>query len=297
MGHSKDGDKSAENGGTKNTSSAKFNAASETPATPAAESPMESNILRFPKGAVEDDHELGDDLLDDNNEPLMERGEEYFYEESGLPAERAIWHAYLIGHQAYMLNTGLPDDLRQSHYKMNCLLPAKILAKHGDGFFEESGEGVPTAVYVAALTWQAVRDNPQIVLNERIFNNQALDIIYDMIDYHHRRSSFEKLQQDTQGLVLATQVVLTMQHASHMENWKFRLFQKTLMPEDIEHSRALYQNLITEKWPSTDSPLEELLEKQLERLRSNLSDDNAMRVPSSKKRQVFKLIQGGKPKP
>lgn len=256
----------------------------------------DNKILSFPPRAIEDAHELGLDADEADAAALRENGAEFFFQETGLPQSRHIWHAYLLGQQSYLLNTGLPEDFRNVHYKMNCMMPAGLLAKFGEGFLDDDDK-IPAAVIAAALAWQSVRDNPNLSMRDDVFTPRTLDAIYDVIEYNARRMPYESLSRDAQAVVIANQIVVTMQHASNMENWKFQIYSKTLTQEDVDASRAFHQSLITEKWPSTDSPLEEMLEKQLERLRQNLSDKGPMRIPASKKSKVFKLIPGGKPNP
>lgn len=270
---------------------------SRNPFNEAGTPPSNDNkLLSFPPRAIEEAHELGLDIDEADAAALRENGAEHFFQSTGLPTSRHIWHAYLLGQQSYLLSTGLPEDFRNVHYKMNCMMPAGILAKFGEGFLDDDDK-IPATVIAAALAWQSVRDTPALAMRDDVFTTRTLDAIYDIIEYNARRMPYESLSRDAQAVVIANQIVVTMQHASKVENWKFEMFSNKLTQEDLDLTRAFHQSLITEKWPSTDSPLEEMLEKQLERLRQNLSDKTPMRVPTSKKKSVFKVLDGGKPKP
>ena len=235
-----------------------------------------------------------DDMLHacSDDTPLPEVGEEEFYDDTGLPADKRIWHAYLVGYQNYLLNTGLEEELRHGYYQVNSMYPAKILAKYGDGSLDDE-DALPANVFIAALTWQSVRDNPDLAKNDQVFDNASLDIIYDMIEYNAQRRPFASISQGAQAAVIANQIVITMQYAGEMENWAFKLFAGKLEPEDIKDRQAFYQNMITEKF-SGDSPLEQLLDEQLGRLRAFINDE-AIHLSKHQKRKAFKVIKGNKP--
>lgn len=261
--------------------------------TPNDDQDKKSNVITFNAQSRVQNKAPSEDLMQaaSPDKSLKEVGEEEFYESTGLPADHRIWRAHLTGYQNYLLNTGLQDELRHGYYQANCMFPAKILAKHGGGFMDDE-EHLHADVFIAALTWQSVRDNQDLAKNDELFSNQALDIVYDMIEYDARRKPFSAMCQGAQAAMIANQIVATMQHTGDMENWAFQVYKGKKTVEDVEESKAFYQRMITEKF-SGDTVLEEILDEQLERLRTCLRDET-LRVPKSQKKHVFKLIPGGK---
>jgi hypothetical protein len=248
------------------------------------------------KTPLQDEAPLSDYYAED----AAEAGKKAFYENTDFPAGQGIWDAHLLAYQLYLSQSTLYDDYRHLLYHRNCLFPAKILGKHAADSFDmpdSSAYHIPPSIIKAALLWRVLKDQPALGTQEEdIFDNATLDIAYELIDYEMKRTPFSGLSEEAQSVVTALQIVTLSQQNEHLENWKYKLFAKKIHPEDVQHGRDLYQQLLTEKQSDDSTKLGRILEEQLQRFGRTLGEENPMRVPQSAKKHIFKVVPGMKRK-
>ncbi|PJF38048.1 MAG: hypothetical protein CUN55_18985, partial [Phototrophicales bacterium] len=121
-----------------------------------------------------------------------------FFDAGQFPHDITVWHAYTLGLNLHLSETGLPQDYIKLNYDRFHFYPAQLLCRYLDNdsannaaSFDINGSDahIPmslSTMVCATVLWRAVAKHPSIIHipeYEEVLSGPVLDMCYELIDY------------------------------------------------------------------------------------------------------------------
>jgi hypothetical protein len=214
---------------------------------------------------------------------------ETFFDSTGFPEDQDIWDAYLISKENYLKSYTLDEDHIALLFSRNILYPVQVLSDYSTGSFGEGLTDIVPAI-VASFLWQPFVEFPELACDS-LCTGMVLDISHDLSDYYNGHVAFDNTCPEAQAVIKSIQICDVAEAANVVDNWARKIQIDQLTDADVKQAKELHQKLLLERFiDPEETQLDGLLNREMERLRTNMADDRAILSKHDKKR-TFKLIK------